>query len=282
MAKSKIIKELVNEEISIEKALKRILLLANDIENEDLKLWVEKELNGYDNGDDIPDYRILGSLSLIYSGINGGFQVKNSPLPMTYLKPETFDDIKKIKIFEPIGSIQDKANNKEGTLHMDRTYLASEVYNNTFDGLTGIQCMSISQVFDRTQFGNIVKRVNLKALDILMRLEKEFGNLDKLDIETKDVDTMENLSKDLKVVIYEDKSIHYEKSRVKNSPIVKDTAKVDMKKTKTKNVNSNIGKGENNIEKHTDIKSEVNIKQDENRKKSWFSKLFCKIHKEEK
>ena len=277
MAKSKIIKELVNEEISIEKALKRILLLANDIENNDLKQWVEKELNGYDDSDDIPDYRILGSLNLIYSGINGGFQVKNSPLPMICLNSETFDDIKKIKIFEPIGSIQDKANNKEGTLHMDRTYLASEVYNNTFDGLTGIQCMSISQVFDRYQFSNIVKRVNLKALDILMRLEKEFGNLDKLDVETKDIDTMENLAKDLKVVVY-DKSIHYEKSKVKNSPIVTDAAKVDMKKNKTKNFNSNTGKGNNNIEKHTDIKTDIkleaNIEQCKKRKKSWLEKLF--------
>ena len=160
---------------------------------------------------------------------------------------------------------------------MDRTYLASEVYNNTFDGLTGIQCMSISQVFDRYQFSNIVKRVNLKALDILMRLEKEFGNLDKLDVETKDIDTMENLAKDLKVVVY-DKSIHYEKSKVKNSPIVTDAAKVDMKKNKTKNFNSNTGKGNNNIEKHTDIKTDIkleaNIEQCKKRKKSWLEKLF--------
>lgn len=284
MAKSKIIKELVNEEITIEKALKRILLLANDIENEDLKMWVEKELNGYESGDDIPEYRIINSMNLIYSGINGGFQVTRSPLPMTYLSSESYDSIKAIKIFEPIGSIQDKANNKEGTLQMDRTYLAGEIYNNTFDGLIGIQCMSISQVFDRSQFANIIKKVNLKALNILMRLEKEFGNLDELDIETKDIDTMENLSKDLKVVLYEDNSVHYEKSKVKNSPIVTDNAKVDAKTTKTKNVNSNTGKGNNNIEKHTDIttdiKSEVNIEQGEKGKKSWFGKLFCRKRKD--
>ena len=192
MAKSKIIKELVNEEITIEKALKRILLLANDIDNDDLKMWVEKELNGYESGDDIPEYRVVGSLNLIYSGINGGFQVTRSPLPMTYLNPETFDNIKKIKIFEPIGSIQDKANNTEGTLQMDRTYLAGEVYKNTYDGFDGIQCMSISQVFDKSQFANIIKKVNLKALNILMRLEKEFGNLDELDIETKNRSYVQN------------------------------------------------------------------------------------------
>lgn len=144
--------------------------------------------------------------------------------------------------------------------------------------------MSISQVFDRSQFANIIKKVNLKALNILMRLEKEFGNLDELDIETKDIDTMENLSKDLKVVLYEDNSVHYEKSKVKNSPIVTDNAKVDAKTTKTKNVNSNTGKGNNNIEKHTDIttdiKSEVNIEQGEKGKKSWFGKLFCRKRKD--
>lgn len=284
MAKSKIIKELVNEEITIEKALKRILLLANDIDNDDLKMWVEKELNGYESGDDIPEYRVVGSLNLIYSGINGGFQVTRSPLPMTYLNPETFDNIKKIKIFEPIGSIQDKANNTEGTLKMDRTYLAGEVYNNTYDGFDGIQCMSISQVFDKSQFANIIKKVNLKALNILMRLEKEFGNLDELDIETKDVKTMEVLSRDLNIVINEDNSVHYEKSKIKNSPIATDNAKVDAKTTKTKNVNSSTGKGNNYIEKHTDIttdiQTEVNVEKGNKDKKSWFSKLFCKKNKD--
>ena len=47
MAKSKIIKELANNDISLEVALNRLMIIASDIENEELSQWAERELNGY-------------------------------------------------------------------------------------------------------------------------------------------------------------------------------------------------------------------------------------------
>ena len=50
MAKSKIIKELANKEISLEVAFNRLLIIASDIGNTDLIDWATNELNGYPNG----------------------------------------------------------------------------------------------------------------------------------------------------------------------------------------------------------------------------------------
>ena len=61
MAKSKILKELVNEEISLNIALKRLIVLAADINDNDLKEWAEKEINGYNADDEVPEYRKLCS-----------------------------------------------------------------------------------------------------------------------------------------------------------------------------------------------------------------------------
>ncbi len=47
MAKSRIIKELANNEISLEVAFNRLLIIASDIENEELINWATNELNGY-------------------------------------------------------------------------------------------------------------------------------------------------------------------------------------------------------------------------------------------
>ena len=44
MAKSKVIKELASNEISLEVALNRLLIIASDIENDELAQWVENEL----------------------------------------------------------------------------------------------------------------------------------------------------------------------------------------------------------------------------------------------
>ena len=47
MAKSKVLKELANNEITLDVALKRLLLICNDLNYTELFSWAEKELNGY-------------------------------------------------------------------------------------------------------------------------------------------------------------------------------------------------------------------------------------------
>ncbi len=74
MAKSKIIKELANKEISLEVAFNRLLIIASDIENEELINWATNELNGYPDDSQIPTYRKSGLGQIIYSGINGNFK----------------------------------------------------------------------------------------------------------------------------------------------------------------------------------------------------------------
>lgn len=44
MAKSKIIKDLANNQISIEVALQRLMIIASDLDNEELLAWAEAEL----------------------------------------------------------------------------------------------------------------------------------------------------------------------------------------------------------------------------------------------
>lgn len=59
MVKSKVIKELANNEISLEVALNRLLIISSDINNEELALLAEKELSGYLTDDVVPDYRVV-------------------------------------------------------------------------------------------------------------------------------------------------------------------------------------------------------------------------------
>lgn len=51
MAKSKILKEVANNEISVEIALRRLYIIASDLEDDALITWIDKELNGYSEED---------------------------------------------------------------------------------------------------------------------------------------------------------------------------------------------------------------------------------------
>lgn len=69
MAKSKILKELANNEITIDVALSRLLIISRDIDNSELLLWANNELTGYKRKEELPEYRKVRSNLFTYSGI---------------------------------------------------------------------------------------------------------------------------------------------------------------------------------------------------------------------
>lgn len=100
MAKSKIIKELANNQISMEVALQRLMIIASDLENEDLSAWAEAELHGYSRSDTLPKYRNIQSIHFVYSGINGSFKVTNCPFTFTNVLEEKLKGLLPVHILK--------------------------------------------------------------------------------------------------------------------------------------------------------------------------------------
>lgn len=278
MAKSKILKQLVNEEVSLEVALKRLMLLSTDLGYEELKQWAKKELNGYQKEDTLPDYRKLKSRSLVYSGINGSYQLTNNPLPLSYLNSETLDAIQDIFIYEPIKTIVEKASSKEAKLHIDRTQLAGEVYENTNDGYIGVQCTRISQIFQPAQFESIASNVSTKTLEIFMELDKVFGNLDSLDIDTSEKSIIEKTKESINYIIYDNSVNITGNAKIKNSNLTTgNNVKNNQSKIKTKN--SNLGSGSNYVVTETKIEADIETNINKEKEKSnWWMKMFGRKH----
>jgi len=63
MAKSKVIKELANNEISLEVALNRLLIIASDIENDELAQWAEEAFDLGELEENMPKREQLYNLS---------------------------------------------------------------------------------------------------------------------------------------------------------------------------------------------------------------------------
>ncbi|MGX3043727.1 AbiTii domain-containing protein [Helicobacter sp. T3_23-1056] len=201
MAKSKIIKQLVNNEITTKQALERMLILAKDIKDKNLEKWIKSEIQGYGKNEVIPKYRKIPicyvgtyrTQSVMGLSIVGGVH-KNAMLPTLFLdnksqkeKDEFFNKFIDISIEMLEQIIKDKEE-------------VAEVLNpklfQIFQYKTNIEVLSAKKVFDRIYLSKIVEKVRVKILDILVELEKEFGCLDDLDID------IENKGKKEKQEIY--------------------------------------------------------------------------------
>ena len=201
MAKSKIIKELANKEISLEVAFNRLLIIASDIGNTDLIDWATNELNGYSNNSKIPKYRKGKMGHIVYSGINGRLQVNNQPLPLSDFDKEILDYIKVNYFDQDIATIERFAFGDSGEIGLDLTELAGNVYKNS-----SIQCISISMKFPKEMFLGILSAIRTKLLKIFIELDRDFGCLDNLDIDTNGR-KLEEINNKLNVIIFEDNSV---------------------------------------------------------------------------
>lgn len=227
MAKSKILKELANKEISITVALNRLLIILYDLNAEELMTWVELELNGYGKDDVVPQYRRLISMDIDYSGINGKFQVTNVPLPYGALDVSDYELISEVKVKEPISNVELNTA-QASSMARDISHYASKVYKKTSNGRTGIQCISITQKLQSSQFAEIINKVSLMLIKIFMKLDKEFGNLDDLDIDTTDAKKVGEVTQVINQIVFYDNSIK-----------VGDHNKIDKSKINTGDSNGN-------------------------------------------
>ena len=180
MPKSKIILAIVNNDISIDKSLMQLQVLAHDVHNDELQEWAEHELTGYPT-EDVPEYRKARSLLFNYTGINGTFNVKDAPLPLGFLSSETLDEVSKVIVKEDILSVQQMSESDSGA-YRDLSILAGEVYKQS----GGVQCVSIRQKIPNTLYKKIVAEVKNRIVKALMILEERYGHLDNLGINIRE------------------------------------------------------------------------------------------------
>lgn len=253
MAKSTIIKQLVNNEVSLTVVLNRIYVLADDIGNQEVKDWVSHELMGYPDKNQLPDYRVFTHCALQYTGQNGTYVVKDYPLSITCLSQQTINKIEQHRINTPLFEIENNAKTIEGQLTIDRTYLAREVHERSTDGILSIDCLAIRQVIPSTMFARIVNAISRIALDLLLELESVYGKLDDLDIGSEKINETDRQQLD------------------ENLNCIISCKKININ-------NSNIGSGSNTATKSTELDTDINVSLNGNKKKfSWLCKLFKKI-----
>lgn len=203
MAKSQLIKDLATNKISLEEGLQRLMVISSELNNEELTNWLMGELSGYSSKAELPDYRKNIGSNLIYSSLNGSFQVTNVTLPNHYLPEKIREEVVQTPFRTSIRGIE-KFLEEDGKIGMDLTGLAGVVYEET-----GIKCYKIFKEYSRVSIEEIISNVKNKLILLLLDLEREFGNLDNLDnldieIEMLTDDKTKKVEESMKKIYFDD------------------------------------------------------------------------------
>ncbi|MCC8066941.1 MAG: hypothetical protein LIO94_07555, partial [Clostridiales bacterium] len=213
MAKSQIIKDLANGAVDTQTALKRAKVLLQDLNNQNLLDWINYEIGGYPDDVEVPEYRVIsGQLygSYMKGSIATHIKYNDVVLPLGKMPSEQQDKLLMCPMRISISALADmicKDKDSQGFVKNIPAdyypYIAK--YNN--DPYMVIYSAYVK--LNMPQVRDIFAQVESMLLDILAYLEKNFGNLDDLDIdiESKTDVELDEIIKHLLVIIHFDNSV---------------------------------------------------------------------------
>ena len=232
MARSSIIKDLANGKVDTMVALKRAKVLLSDFEDEAILNWINYELIGYPDDVELPDYRktrgnIFGSY---YKGsMASHVTFTNISLPLGNMPEDLQDSLLTIQFRESVDSLYkllEDSTTKKGQLGK---IVPADLFPSLalFNQDPYMIITSARVVFDAQSIKRIFAAIENRLLDILILLEKEFGNLDELDLDcsSKSEDDIKMISDRIAVIIYNDMRVTIgDNNKIKDSKIASATS----------------------------------------------------------
>ena len=228
MAKSQIIKDIANSSIDTVTALKRAKVLFSELGNKELLNWANNEIMGYSEDSSLPDYRKMKG-NLIGSYFKGSMLThmkwNSVSLPLGNMPDDLKESLLSVYIFNGIDGIK-KLLEKDS--ESDEGVIAKPIPADFFPAISHYNNDPFMMITSaQVEIGahnllNIISIVENRLLDALLVLEKEFGNLDELDIDTsgKSTSEIEEIANKISVLIYNNNSITIgDGNKIKDSSI---------------------------------------------------------------
>ena len=182
----------VNHSLSLNETLMKCKILAYRLKNEELKNWVNSEINGYDNKDCFPSYRIIPAHS------KGNFQssthiFKGLNIPSTTIHKEFREYVDTCYMSRGVSTLEHLLNNSTSdilTADWDHNLIVLEgrkIYKD-------LVCLNAWQEIPVSAVTEILEKVRSIILDFCLKIEQEYPNIGEHPmINTPDIKKVEQI-----------------------------------------------------------------------------------------
>jgi len=176
-----IIDILSSEDVNLENALIKTKVLLHKMGEKSLLIWVNNELNGYANKNEMPEYRTI--VTPIYGTASSQNKIwENHILPINHIEEELQNMITTYKFQDSVSSLSISSKLNQ-TLKVD---LMPEILPLFTQGLgAGVHAESAYQLISIGEINQILIQIRSRLLDFLLELSDKFSNLEE-DIDLKE------------------------------------------------------------------------------------------------
>lgn len=165
----------IDSKADLASLLRKCKVLAARLGSAEFRAWVDSELSGYQNVEDLPDYRILhvNSKGHFAGPFNSG--INNADIPLFCIPEEYRVTISRSNIMEPVASIEALvASSDGGTCH--------EPWSPNFVAMVGrniyqnMNCMQAWKVIPITALIGALDEIRNRILNFVIEIESEDPN----------------------------------------------------------------------------------------------------------
>lgn len=217
MARSKLLHDVVSGREDLENIFFRLKVILSDLDNQTIMNWIHGELQGYTSDEEVPPYRILKGNPVGTYVINGAAQYTSASVPLeNLLKADEIDQLKIVSIRDGIGALQDILNgeNRENYASIIPTSFCHAISTRQ------LQLLGMRMQIGSNQLNGIVSHVKSKLIEVIMELEKQFENLDDLDIKSQvedDTSKKAEVTYNIEKILYDNSIQLGDKNKVSRS-----------------------------------------------------------------
>ncbi|MFG0610815.1 hypothetical protein [Delftia sp. WSY_14] len=160
----------IDSSIDLPTLLRKCKVLANRLGSDDFKLWVERELSGYDDKDSIPEYRVFSVNSKGHFSGPFGSGLRNADIPLRCLPEDFRDFMGKAYMGAPIATIESLVrNNDSGSVQEPWSpdlvaHFGRRIYEN-------MACMQAWKVIPVGALVATLDSVRTKVLNFVLEIE---------------------------------------------------------------------------------------------------------------
>lgn len=200
MARSQLLKDLTSGNSNIESILMRLKVILIGLNNDVISEWVEGELSGYRDISHLPPYRVVSGEPKGHCIINNRAEVKNYIVPLRSLLIkrnilDKYEDFVNIDITDGIGSLE-YAIKHERERNFGRS-IPTEVCQSLSSRELQIASMNILIPINKVE--GVILVTKSKLIDVILKLEKDFTDIDSLDIENQ-FESKESTERDIIII----------------------------------------------------------------------------------
>lgn len=188
----------INSKVQLSDLLRKCLYLAHKIKNENFIRWVNDELNGYKNTDEIPEYRILNCV--VKGDFTDGYNIwKNYPIDITKFPEPVQKNYGVMRVANSVSSIEELTSHD--SIMMERPW-DTHIVSLISKGFTHQYVMRIWSESPAHLYTAILDGIKTRILQFTLEVESKISNIEDIKLSNLNDEQKEKIAHIFNTNIY--------------------------------------------------------------------------------